>query len=315
MTRAVSSIVLWVALAAVLIIAGGQTVLYMMDWEWMRAQFAAIAFVAALVLTAARLILARMRRMEAEIEVLAAAVVAQGAGLATAGAAQPSPDGAEPRPDFRWLAAPTATVPVLMLPLLATLPDWDRSVFIPVFLATGLVVTVAASGVERLSALRAGNAKGPLPTPLPAPGQTGAPRGRAALNGISRRTLVVVPVLVMLLGGAVAGGLYYAVHDWSKPVGPGVTTLTVEVKRKGGPDVTGLESTETIGRYCALKAGVLNARYQGVSPGPEGAVLLRLTPLLDSPAQRRYIGCVEDSVLESHQFTVTATQLTPAAKG
>lgn len=320
MSRAISSIVLWAALGVVLLVAGLQTVLYMLDWEWARAQFAAVAFVAALLLATARLILARMRRMEARIEVLTAALLAQEGGQATPGATPgPHPDGAEPRPDFRWLATPTATVPVLTLPLLATLPAWpDRSVFIPVFLATGLVVTVAASAVERLSALRAGAAAGtPKPPPPPVTSAGGTPwrRAREAVNGMSTRTLVLTPIVVLLLGGVAAAGLYWAVHDWSKPIGAGVTTLTVDVARKGGPDLNAVQSTEVVGRYCSVNAGVLDLRYQGVGTGPEGTALLHVTPLLDADASLRFIGCLEDAVLEGHEFEVTATKLTPVKEG
>lgn len=319
MSRAISSIVLWAALGVVLLVAGLQTVLYMLDWEWARAQFAAVAFVAALLLATARLILARMRRMEARIEVLTAALMAQEGGQATAGVTPGlHPDGAEPRPDFRWLATPTATVPVLTLPLLATLPAWpDRSVFIPVFLATGLVVTVAASAVERLSALRAGATAGTPKPPPPPVTSAGTPwqRARETVNGMSTRTLVLTPIVVLLLGGAAAGGLYWAVHDWSKPIGAGVTTLTVDVARKGGPDLTEVQSTEVVGRYCSVNAGVLNLRYQGVGPGPKDTTLLRVTPLLDADASLRFIGCLEDAVLEGHEFKVTATKLTPVKEG
>ena len=60
MTRAVASVVTWLSLLAVLGVSGGYTVAYLFSWQWMRAQIAGLAFVAALVVVSALAVMARI---------------------------------------------------------------------------------------------------------------------------------------------------------------------------------------------------------------------------------------------------------------
>ena len=166
MTRAVASVVTWLSLLAVLGVSGGYTVAYLFSWQWMRAQIAGLAFVAALVVVSALAVMARIRRLERRLDAL----------LPVAASRAPSPlVDVEPRPDFPWLSTPTTAAPALLaIPLLDVLRPPDGSVFIPVFLATGLVVAGLASVVERISALRHGGAslvaaRPPAPTGTPGP--------------------------------------------------------------------------------------------------------------------------------------------------
>jgi hypothetical protein len=299
MTRLVAAVMMWLSLAAVVVVAGGHTLYYLLEWEWVRAQIAGIAFVAGLVVAATLSVLARLRRIERRLDVLALA-------MGTPAVQQPAPD-VEPRPDFRWLDRPS-TAQALALPaaVLTLLAVPDQSVFIPVFLATGLVVTAVATAVEQISALRhstplAGVAVGAPPSALPLP------------RGPGGRMLLLVPVVAALVVAALVGGLYLASHYWSKPIGAGTTTMAVEVATNGGPAgdpevVEVVEVVEAVGRYCVLNSGVA-VRFRDVVPGPRGDTLLRLTPLLDGDAQKRFIGCLEDAVLEWHQLTVTDTAL------
>ena len=45
MTRRIASFVTWLSLLAVATVAGGYTVTYLFQWQWVRAQIAGIAFV------------------------------------------------------------------------------------------------------------------------------------------------------------------------------------------------------------------------------------------------------------------------------
>lgn len=65
-----------------------------------------------------------------------------------------------------------------------------------------------------------------------------------------------------------------------------------------------------MGRYCVLSSGV-DVRFGDVAPGPAGTVLLRVTPLLDDDAQKRFGGCLEDAVLDRHRIAVTDVRLAP----
>lgn len=301
MTRTIASVVTWLALTAVLVVSGGHMLYYLLEWEWVRAQIAGIAFVAALVVSATLVLLMRLRALERRLDFLVRAS-APAVGPADPATALPAPalTDAEPRPDFAWLSQPSGWSG-LALPLLAllTLGDPAPAVFIPVFLATGIAVSVVASGVERLAAHRHA-----VTVPAAARPDVGPP-----LRPTSIRTALAVPVGGAIMIGAVIGGLWITAHYWSEPMGPGTTTLTLDVDRNGRVS-TDLDVADSMGRYCVLNSGV-DVRFGDVAPGPGGTVLLRVTPLLDADAQKRFGGCLEDAVLDRHRVAVTGVRLAP----
>jgi hypothetical protein len=291
-TRTVAAVLTWLSLAAVVIVAGGHAVYYLLEWEWMRAQIAATAFVAALVVGASLVILSRLREIERRLDALADSTQAVRVAAETSDP--------EPRPDFAWLA-PVESWSGLTLPLLAmaALHEPEGAVFIPVFLATGIAVSVVASAVERVAAHRHASV---------------ASRAGRATTGPARRPVstsaaIAIPLAGALVIGAVVGGLWIGAHYWSEPIGAGTTTMSVLVEHNG-PTTTDTDVVEIVGRYCVLNAGV-TVRFGAVTPGPDGSTLLRLNPLLDDDAQRRFTGCLEDAVLEWHQLEVTGTDLAP----
>lgn len=293
MIRTLASVTTWLALTAVLVVSGGHAVYYLLEWEWVRAQIAGIAFVAALVVSATLVLLARLRALEQRLEALVQTASVPPAP--TAADADP-----EPRPDFAWLT-PTSRWSGLGLPLLAlvALREPAPAVFIPIFLATGVAVSVVASGVERLAAHRHPAVILAVRTPM---GALAPPRPA------STRSAVAVPLAGVLMIGAVIGGLWVTAHYWSEPAGAGTTTLTLQIERNGR-DSTDLEVAEVMGRYCVLNSGV-DVRFRDVVAGPDG-VLLRVTPLLDSEARKRFGGCLEDAVLDRHRVGVTDVRLAP----
>ncbi len=295
MTRLVSRVVMWLALTAVIAVAGGHTIYYLLSWEWNRASMAGVAFVGAVVVAATILVLGRLSRVEAKVDQLLTGRTEprQVTAIDEAAAAVQ----VEPRPDLPWLSQS----PVLALGLWAVAPRQapDPGVFIPVFLAAGLIVSALAGTLERVATF--------------VERRKGGPRGdaqAASLRKEPRWLVALVPALGVLVVGGAVGGLYWASHYWSRSLGPGVTTMTVDVDARG-TTTSEIDVVETIGRYCAVDSGT-DVSFVGAEPGPEGTTLLRLEPLLDSDAQGRYIGCVEDAVLEWHQLTVTATRLDPA---
>jgi hypothetical protein len=303
MTRLVAKAVMWLALAAVIVVAGGHFVYYLYGWEWGRAGIAGTGFTAALILGSTFLFLGRIQRIERRLDQI---LLAQ---QATASAGEPAgPPDIEPRPDFPWL---TTTRPQLLGILALVAYDPPRpSVFIPVFLAAGLAISATAGVVERVAALRyregpaAGTGAARQAASAGAP-----PTAREVIAAQPRRWLVVFPVVGIIITGLVVGGLYVISHYWSKPIGPGVTTMTVEVSSRG-PTYPAIEVVESVGRYCSVNTGT-GVRYLGVAPGPGESTLLRLAPLLDEDAQDRFVGCVEDAVLEWHRLDVTGTTLDP----
>lgn len=302
MTRLVAKVVMWLALAAVISVAGIHFVYYLYQWEWGRAGIAGTGFTAALILGSTFLFLSRIQRIERRLDQI---LLAQQTAARTA---EPSGPDIEPRPDFPWLST---TRPQLLgiLALVAYDPP-KPSVFIPVFLAAGLAISASAGVVERIAALRYRQ----KPAAVTATARPTAPAGapptvREVISAQPRRALLVFPVVGIVITALAVGGLYVISHYWSKPIGPGVTTMTVEVDSKG-PTYPDIDVVETVGRYCVVNTGT-GIRFLGVRSGPGESTTLRLAPLLDEDAQMRFIGCVEDALLEWHSLDVTGTTLDP----
>jgi hypothetical protein len=309
-TRLVARAVLWISLLAVVAVAGVHFIYYLANWEWSRAGIAGLALTSSLVVGASLLVLGRLRRLEGRLEEVLLALQAAPAGAEDPGVTETetATPAIEPRPDFPWLAAPNAThaVGAVLLAALAWEPP-DQSVFIPVFLAAGIVISALAAGVERIAALRHRGAPG-ASAHASSP-HASSPPAREVLGRRPMTTLLALMVAGAAVAGLGVGGLYLLSHYWSQPIGPGITTMTVVVDNRG-PTTTDIEVVETVGRYCTLNSGI-DARFRGVQTGPGETSMLRLSPLLDEDAQNRYIGCVEDAVLEWHRLTVTATELAP----
>jgi hypothetical protein len=291
MTRVLATVTSWVALTAVLLVSGGYTVHYLLAWQWSRAEFAATAFVASLVACAVLLVLTRLRRMEDRLERRLASLTSQGPRSPARPAAPPAvrpPDeerDGEPRPRLPWLtdtrmglaAAPLAAAVVLIRDR-----SPDHGVFIPVFLASGLLVSAVAASVERLAARRTAQ----------------QPPTRRMGSG----TLVVAAVAGAALAATTVGALYWTAHYWGGSLGPGHTSFELEVRHDGATPGKGPVAAAA-GSYCTLDAG-LGARYRSVGVRPDGRVRLVVTPALDDDAVARLGGCLQDAILDGHTLVV-----------
>jgi hypothetical protein len=292
MTRALATVTSWVALTAVLLVSGGYTVHYLLAWQWSRAEFAATAFVASLVACAVLLVLTRLRRMEERLERRLASLTARGTPSPARSAATPpaarQPEGesdGEPRPRLPWLtdtriglaAAPLAAAVVLIRDRTP-----DHGVFIPVFLASGLLVSAVAASVERLAARRSGQ----------------QPTTRRLRPG----TLVTAAVAGAALAATTVGALYWTAHYWGGSLGAGRTSFELEVRHHGVTPGKGPVAAAA-GRYCTLDTG-LGARYRSAGVQPDGRVLLVVTPALDDDAVDRLGGCLQDAILDGHTLVV-----------
>jgi len=280
------------SLLATLLVAGGHSVYYLYYWEWVRAQIALTAFVAALVVGATTLVLRRIDRAER-------AIIGRLEGLA---AAPPDPGRAAPaaapgttEPDFPWLApsfGPGRDVvagPVLLAAagISVAAPQPPRSaVFIPVLLGAGLLVSVLAGLVERAATrLRAG--------------------------AVPRRTAPAARVVaVAVVAGLLAGGLWSTSHYRTSESVAGHTELLVDVDSKSVP-APPEETVGTVARYCARNA-IAGVDVRAVSPDPPDRALLVVSPALDEQARRRFGGCLEDAVLFRHRLEVVHVTVVPA---
>jgi hypothetical protein len=287
-------------LAATMLVAGGHFAYYMYNWEWVRAQIAGTAFVAALVIAATRLVLDRLSRLERDVTVRLAAIEA----AVTAPGARPAPQRSETdanaqsgRPDFPWLApelAPTrqlVLLPALVVGALTEATPASRpAVFIPMLLAAGLAVSLVAGLVERTAAA--------VHTP-----RTGGSGRRLVVGGL-------VGTAIVALGTA---GIWNWVHYEPPPFGRGTTELTVQVRAK--TTIRPAEETvELMGRYCAGNA-IVGVDVHEVRPASPDSAVLVVSPVLDHQAQRRFGGCLEDARLERHRLTVVDTVLVPVEEG
>ena len=125
---------------------------------------------------------------------------------------------------------------------------------------------------------------------------------------------MLVPLISAAVVTAVVIGLWRTTHYRSEPIGPGVTTLVVDVSRSTPEGeswkVSRDEAVAVVGEFCTVHAGV-DVRFLGVAPGRRGSTLLRVSPLLDAAARERFSGCVQDAILDRHSLTVLATRLAP----
>jgi hypothetical protein len=284
-----------VILVCTMLLAGGYTFYYLYYWQWVRAQIAGTLFVATLVIGATWLILGRMKRLERDIAdrldaVRSAAWANPPADLADAATIRVGPP--SPKPNFPWLAPEfspprhQALVPLALLGTSAFLTAPPRvAVFIPVLLGAGLIVSLVAGLAERTAAAAYANLS-------PA---------RAV-----RQTLVGLLVAVVALIAVVAG-IWWAAHYRPVALGEGRTELTVQVSsRESTPPAA--DTVEIVGRYCSRDA-IAGVEVLKVEADTPDSAVLTVSPLLDEEMLRRYGGCLQDAILESHRLTVTKTLL------
>jgi hypothetical protein len=280
--------------ALLVLLVGGTgfyLVYYLYRWEWVRAQIAGVAFVAALVVGACSLVLRRIDRLERRLMTQRSAapdsahqepgdvaiVQAVNGGAVDKGDDGPTLDG-ELRPSFPWLKE---------------LLDPNRtSVFIPVLFAAGIVVSVVASLVERLST--ALHRKRPRSSK-----QRSVTSRRARLAGLAVGTTLVVGLATL--------GLYAVSHYRPVDLGEGTTELTVDVRAQGR-QVNAAATLDMLARYCSTttSTGISVRRVEPVDPG---TARLYVSPVLDEQMLRRYGGCLQDAQLERYWLDITDSRV------
>jgi hypothetical protein len=280
-------------LAATMFVAGGHFIYYLYHWEWVRAQIAGVAFIAALVIAATLVVLARLDRMERRICQRLDAIQAVDAGTVRNSTPVEITADDNGMPDFPWLAPEfspprhRALLPMALLaPLALSFENPQQGVFIPVLLGAGLALSVVAGLVERTSA-----------------SAHRAPAGRSL-------SLLLKGVLVGLaLVGLGIGGIWWSAHYRPAPFGDGVTEMTVQVSSQGVVRPAA-ETVEVMGRYCARTA-IKRVEVQEVRPSSADSAVLVVSPMLDEQGQRRFAGCLQDANLDQHSLNVTDTVLVP----
>jgi hypothetical protein len=290
--------------AVVLALSGAYLLIYLYRWEWNRAIISGLFFVAAEVAMATAMIMRRLRALERGLEHPTGRPEADPAVLARIRQA----DVARPHP-FRWLA-----------------PDPGRtSVFVPVLLGAGVILSALAYVVERIAeatalpvldhrlARRLAVLTPPPAAVLPPAGPSVARRRRLPAHPVMAAAWVLVAaasfgVLAWLGVGALLDATQTRPDPAARPVR---TTITLEIIERHPADGD-LESAAALWVACRSSLGRgLPTEGEVVEQGD--TVALVLEPGIGRLASRRLTGCLSDLKLNLVRARVLDVDHEPAS--
>ena len=273
-------------------LSGGYTVYYLYQWQWVRAQIAGIAFVAALVVGATILVLARTDRLARDINRRLDMSESQHRArpdLPRQDGPSGRADGFTPRLSLaQFEAAPPRrqhSFPWFSPACPCSSGISARGVFIPVLLGAVLAVSIIAGLIEA--------------SVPPARGSLRPAHGTAERFPVPRLAARGAAVAVVIAVATTA--LYWAAHYRPAPLGEGTTEMSVQVSVKDRL-LRPTETVEMMARYCAPPSS--GSSSNGSSRSRRTALLV-VSPLLDDEAQRRFGGCLEDANLDRSRLVVT----------
>jgi hypothetical protein len=284
-TRVLFALAQRLLVGVVLVVSGGYLIIYLYRWEWNRAIISGLVFVAAEVAMASAMILRRLQALER--------------GDASARPTSPQRLVLErlratpldrPNP-FAWLS-----------------PRRGRTtVFVPVLLGAGAVLSAIAYVVERIAEATAlpafdrrlasrlsalspptgGLLGSPTPTPPPA----------SAAPGVRRRPSVAAAVLafgaVAVLGWLGIATLLDATQSRPDPADrPARTTIELSVAQRRAPQAAAL-AAEALWVECRSTLGSLDTTARVIALGGDRVTLV-LEPGIGRLATRRLTGCLVD---------------------
>ena len=282
-------------LFSALLATGIYLFVYLVRWEWHRALVAGILFVGAEVALAAAAILDKLKAMEQRL----AGAVEQAAGRPDeATLARLKESAPEPRTNFEWLSQQGS----------------GMSVFVPLLLGAGVVLSGAAWVVERLARVTAtpvlerGLAARLVPLGLPA----GTLAGAAAPVAPRRRSLAPHMVAgVVAIGLATIGLDALADATQTRPdVIKKGTTSSVVVAVDPGSARSALTATDALWGACTTQLGG-GYKVLGMTDLGSGAVQVLVTPRIGKYAERRLRGCVGDATTDRISARVRSVSVLP----
>ena len=292
--------------AAMGVVCGTYTILYLVRWEWNRALIAGTFFVAVEIVVVALLVIDRLARVERRLDALAAAPPATDldpALEAIRGSAPP------PHDHFAWIRDQAGRT----------------NVFLPVLLGAGVLASALAWAVEhvaratltpvrerrlaeRLGALQP-PAGGLLAAPVPFASRGTSPIRRAAVGS------VVAVALVAGTAGTVSAIDYVADRTQTRPdVHVPGTVTELELELLGS--IAGHDPARVLGHLWSTCTGPDVFRLRRL-PAPEvtyaagGRVHLRLAAHVGEHAMDRLRGCLNDTTLDRVQARVIRAGTTP----
>ncbi|MDP2292269.1 MAG: hypothetical protein Q8M22_13855 [Actinomycetota bacterium] len=287
--------------AFVLAFSGLYVLIYLARWEWNRAIMSGFIFLAMLTVVSTVTILRRLR----ELSELWSSQHAEPDETVHAALGSAGRDVASRR--FEWLR-----------------PD-RPSVFVPILLGTGIVLSALAYLIERIAGLVASattdrrtaallplhlplatpTAPARLPDPsvgLRAPGSTVLGRSDSAeRRRARRRSLALLVVIVLAVGAGTETIRRLTQSGTGDIVSPGATTMTIEIR------TTGERTPETLmSALWTVCAGRLSSEVRITSMRSDGpTVTITIDHALGETGRRRLVGCLEDLTIERVLAEVT----------
>lgn len=286
--------------AVVLVASGAYVFVYLARWEWNRALIAGLFFLAAELALIADVLLARFDRLSNQIE--QERVREQTTALAARLRAN-RPDTPGP---FAWLA-----------------PDRDRlSVFLPVLIGAGVVLSAVAYVVEQVSrvtavpvaehelarglALMALPAEGLAPLgrmPRPLPGALAPPRASPFW-----RWFTIAGLVAVLTAGILAAAQFLqAVPEHARPG----TTLTVDVVvLRRNLAQTEQDLALSLWTVCRIRVpeDVELAALEPLDPRDPSRIRMVLSPAPGASDTKEFVGCMQDALVERARTFVLAVR-------
>lgn len=276
----------YVVPVAALLAAATYVLVYLYRWEWHRALVAGVFMLALELGVGLALVFERLRSIEARMD--ASERDALDATRRAVADARPEPSG-----QFEWLRDAANRT----------------SVFVPILLGAGVVLSALAWGVERLARLTArptlerqlvlrlqpltlpsGTLLGMAPSALPTRPHVAQPRSWRWLI----LPLAVLPALVL---GQTMDGLADATQNRPDAIVPGSAgRVVVSVEHRNVPAADDMVARSLWGA-CAAQIGT-TYRLTGVELLDGGRVELRVRPAIGKYAERRLRGCFEDATTD-----------------
>ena len=266
--------------------AATYVLVYLYRWEWHRALVAGVFMLALEVGIGFALVIERLRGIESRMDASERAAIE--ATRRTIAETRP-----EPSEQFDWLKDAANRM----------------SVFIPILLGAGVVLSALAWGVERLARLTArptlerqlvlrlqpltlpsGALLGMAPATLPTRPHVSQPRSWRWLI----LPLAIIPALVL---GEAMDGLADATQNRPDTVVSGSAgRVVLRVENRNVPSAD-LEMARALWGACAVQIGT-TYRLTGLEMLDGGRVELRVRPAVGKYAERRLRGCFEDATTD-----------------
>ena len=263
-----------------MVASGVYLFVYLARWEWHRAIVAGVMFAIAEVALMGSVILDRLRSIEARLKGVQNAQAEHAEVPKDDILARLQETAPEPKVSFEWLSRPDHT-----------------SVFVPVLLGAGVLLSGVAWVVERLARVTAGPAleKGLSlqlgPFALPTGALWGAEPAPARKRSLAPH--LAAAAVALLLGSVGVDQLGDLTQDRPDPVRPDQeSSVLISASGKVTPR-TPLEATQALWGSCTTQLGV---GYQALSKTPVagGSVEVVVRPQLGKYAERRLRGCIAD---------------------